>query len=102
MAQSRALRAKMALKARPEPKLHLPANTVCTVCGHPRSSHNPLMVTGSCRAADCRCVSFAPECDCTHSYENHRWGAEARSLACALCRCEAFTASTADTQLPLF
>jgi len=80
------------------PKLVIGPATPCAVCGHFRSSHSLLVLSGACHTCDCTC--FEPRCGCGHLLSTHSWGTPPNPFACAGCRCLGFGAQQ-DEQLAM-
>ncbi|MHB8506287.1 MAG: hypothetical protein ACYDEN_11335 [Acidimicrobiales bacterium] len=74
------------------PRLVVAPDAVCGGCGDPRTSHNPLIIRGSCRAPGCDCACFDPPCGCDHLLSDHEWGTPPHPMACVFCDCKAFDA----------
>lgn len=75
------------------PKLAVTPGTPCAVCGHVRSSHSMLILTGRCHASDCACDMFEPCCGCGHLYSWHLWSCPPDPWGCAKCACARFGAA---------
>jgi hypothetical protein len=83
--------AQRALRAPRRPKApEIAPNALCYVCRHPRSSHNPLVLHGRCRACDVGCAHFEPMCGCGHLLVEHEWSDRTRYWGCARCDCAGF------------
>jgi hypothetical protein len=75
-----------------QPKLVVLPGTPCYGCDHPRSSHSVLVLHASCKADQCPCPSFDPQCGCSHTLIMHSWGTQPDYWSCCKCPCKHFGA----------